>query len=237
MKYLIIKRIVVIIFLFNFVNILGQSFIYENSSTPDQVTTLNFQHTSFTKQDVGSSLIYNFPGFLSDFGSLTYNYKNDDYDSYYGSLGSLYLLVGGNKSIAKMKLGMVYLNGSIGLSYGVGNLLGNFGISLYNSINRTSSYEISTNIFVHGGSKGFDGVYAPVSTDYTRGIVGSIIYSFNIMSNFTASISTGIAYYQVEALQNYRNFFFVASSEELEDHNLWVGYTIIPWGFTISLKI
>ena len=227
----------------NYSVIFSQEDDYPNSPFPDEVTTLNFQHTSFTKQKVGESLIYNFPGFMSDLGSLTYNYKNSNNDSYYGSLGVFYFLVGANKSIVKIDSGIIYLNGSLGLVAGDGLLLGNFGISFFNEINSSSRFELSTSLFLHHGSSGLDGVYAPSSYYYTRGIVGSAIYSKDIFDNLTISFSAGLAFYQLRAMQDSSNILsqsykYVTWREEKENSELinprWFGHTIFTWGFTIS---
>ncbi len=182
--------IFVLLFLCN--NITAQTIQIEKLSLnkANGWTKPTFQHSALTTIDDGFSLIYSINGFASlGLGEISLNYKTNG-DSYCLATGLGNLLSGINKSVLKYKDATLFLNSNFGITFKA-QLLYSVGLSYNQKIGISSQLEIATDIFSHPGSSY---AYATVNANYTRGVVGSVTYSHNILDYLSASFTVGAEY-------------------------------------------
>ena len=199
---------------------------------------LNLQHSSQTNINSGFSLVYNYPGFFSELGQISLNYKSIDRDSYYLGLGMVYILLGLNKSIIKTGKEVIYLNGCFG-TIGADGLLGSIGLSYFSQINKSIAYELSLDIYSHDGYN-YSVVYIPLSVVYyTRGIITNFILQKNLSNKINLSFSIGLSFTQYRYVEYDDYYKYVSKWDEnhstYTDNPRWDSHFLFPFGITISL--
>ncbi len=201
---------------------------------------LNLQHSSQTNINAGFSLVYNYPGFFSELGQISFNYKNTDRDSYFLGLGMTYILFGLNKSIIKTGKEVIYFNGCFG-TIGVDGLLGSIGLSYFSQINRSISCELSLDIYSHDGYSN-SVVYVPLSVVYyTRGIMANFILQKNLSNKINFSFNIGFSFSQYRYVE-YGNYYKYISRKEANEKDYigyakWDAHWMIPFGVTLTIHL
>ncbi len=196
-KKQILSFIFVLLFLCNYIMAQTIGKISLNKTKGRTVPT--FQHSALTTNDDGFSLLYSINGFaaVSVIGQISLNYKTYE-DSYFLATGLANLLGGINKSIFKYKATTLYINGNLGFIFSKLELLYSIGASCNFILGKNSQIEIASDIFSHPGSSY---AYAIVNANYTRGVVGSVTYSHNILGNLTTSLTVGIEYMEYRYIE------------------------------------
>jgi len=201
---------------------------------------LNLQHSSQTNINSGFSLVYNYPGFFSELGQISLNYKSIDRDSYYLGLGMVYILLGLNKSIIKTGKEVIYLNGCFG-TIGADGLLGSIGLSYFSQINKSIAYELSLDIYSHDGYSN-SVVYVPLSVVYyTRGIMANFILQKNLSNKINFSFNIGFSFSQYKYAE-YDDYYKYVSKKEANKKDYigdtkWDSHWMIPFGATLTIHL
>ncbi len=207
-----------------------------------EISTPYLPHAIVTSGKQGFSFAYSYPGFFSYWGQASLYYTNSLGDSYFGSIGELYIMLGVNKQIIKFQKSDVYLNANAG-TFGNG-YLGSLGISQLQQITPKSKIEAVLDVYFN---QGIDADMMVHDKTYSIGLLVGINLVINLTTDFLINFGVGLSSvkYRYVYLHNgsisnstgvYKYEYIPKRMEKYYDVNnlKWDSRTIIPLGITLS---
>ncbi len=230
---------------------------YENMHTGTfTVFTPHFAHiANVTSEESGFMMAYKYYGYLSIIGQLDFIYTTEKENSFSFSIGSPYLMAGGNIKIINYNQGKIFLNCYFGIKpdenddsiFGNLQYLGSLGPSYKVALNNSSVLETSIDAFFHPGWN--DSFFIP-PYPAMRGLTVGANYAKNIISGLWINISLGLSYteyrkYELTYVYGKTSKGYLSCSDEKSytprdtiDKAVfsWEPFFFIPIGIAISYK-
>ncbi len=239
-------KMILLILLFHFINytlVFSQSNkkIYMPKTTLE-ISTPYLPHAIVTNGEEGFSFVYSYPGFFSYWGQASLYYTNALGDSYFGSIGEVYIMLGINKQIIEFQKSDVYLNANAG-TFGAG-YLGSLGISHLQQITNKSKVELVFDLYFNHG---VDADMMVHDKTYSIGLLVGLNLVLNLTTDFRLNFGVGLSlvkyryvYMSHSGISNstgeYRYKYIPKRMEKYYDvDNLkWDSRFLIPFGVTLS---
>ena len=213
-----------------------------------EIFTPHITHASNINGESGLSILYSYPGFFSLLGQTSIYYTSKSNDSYFISLGEVYLMMGTSNNIKYFDMydSKFFLNLNVG-TFGRDGYLGSIGFSYLKKLINKNRIELITDIFFH---QGYNADIIP-DKDYSQGILFFINYSNLITKNLNINFGIGISFIRYRYIYTANGSIFVSNKEyryryvskKMEkyyiENNLginpaWDNQIIIPFGITVS---
>ena len=240
-----LKKIFVLGFLTLFINEgKAQGFGFdEPKKSTFEVINPYLPHASNINGQKGLTLALSYPGYFSMYGQVNVYYTNSVNDSYFLSIGDVYIMGGIQRMIKNYDTAKLYVNLNFGTRF-ENSFLGSIGISYLKYLSQRSRAEFALDGYFDHGTKG--GMFVADKT-YTRGLVVGIYYAYFITNSLILNIGIGFSYIQYRYMRYGDEsgggswlYEYVCRKEEKEasQHNLhdpkWDPSFIIPFGITLS---
>lgn len=206
-----------------------------------EISTPYLPHAIVANGKQGFSFAFSYPGYFSYLGQASLYYSNSLGDSYFGSIGEWYIMLGVNKQIIKFSKSSIFLNANIGTTVDVTHRhLGSFGISHLQQITHRSKIELVLDLYFNHGISG-DFIIHDIT--YSMGFLGGVNYAFDISPSLLLNLGVGLslvkyryAYFADGGVHHYR-YIAKPRGEYGDDYTLgWDSRYIIPFGITLSYK-
>jgi len=216
---------------------------FQSPKSVIMLSTPYLPHAIVTNGEQGFSFTFSYPGFFSYWGQASLYYTNSLGDSYFGSIGEVYVMLGMNKQIIKFQKSKFYINANLGIIPDRYGYLGSLGISQQLQRTPKSKIEIVLDLFFNHGINGDMMVH---DKTYSIGILAGVNLTHNLTANFQINFGFGLSLMQYRYMREdmgYYEYEYIYVSKRTEKYNIdnnlsdlpkWNTRFLIPFGITIS---
>jgi hypothetical protein len=214
-----------------------------------EISTPNITHASNVNGESGFSIVLSYPGFFSLYGQPSMYYTTSGQDSYFASVGEVYLMAGIVKRITSLKSidQNLFFNLNLGTT-GDEGLLGSIGVSYLNVLPNKNRIELITDVFVNPG---LNGDMFISDKPYSQGVLFFCNYSNSVTDNLNLNVGLGISYIRLRYVYTphsaigtgYKIYQYEYVSKTLEKYYVengigvnpsWNSNVIFPFGISLS---
>ena len=181
---------------------------------PFEISTPHIAHASNVNGESGFSLVLNYPGFFSVYGQPSLYYTTSGHDSYFASVGEVYLMAGIVKKITDRTRNdqELFFNVNIG-TMGDEGLLGSIGVSYLNVYPNKNTIELIADIFMNPG---LNGDLFISDKPYSQGILLFCNYSCSVFDDLNVNVGLGISYIRLRYV--YTPHSAIGSGDKIYTH-------------------